>query len=47
MLGIDSRCARYAWSVLVVPALIGTLYIVRNTLFVFLVALMLAYLLYP
>jgi predicted PurR-regulated permease PerM len=47
MLGIDSRCVRYAWSVLLIPALIGTLYIVRHTLLVFLVALMLAYLLYP
>jgi predicted PurR-regulated permease PerM len=47
MLGIDSKSVRCAWSVLVVPALVCALYIVRRTLFVFVVALMLAYLLYP
>ena len=47
MLGIDSRAARYAWSALAAPLLVFLLYLVRHTLFVFVVALMFAYLLYP
>lgn len=47
MLGIDRRAARYAWSAALVLLLLAALYAVRHTLFVFVVALLFAYLLSP
>lgn len=47
MLGIEPRAARYAWTAALVLLLICTIYIVRVTLIVFVIALLFAYLLYP
>lgn len=47
MLGVDSRVARYAWSATAPAVMICTAYLLRRTLFVFVIALMFAYLLYP
>ena len=47
MLGIDPRAARYTWTAVRILLLIATVYFVRKTLFVFIVALLLAYLLSP
>lgn len=47
MLGIDRRAARYAWSAALVLLLLAAVYTVRKTLFVFVVALLFAYLLSP
>lgn len=47
MLGIDGRAARYTWSAAVILLLLGALYRIRTTLFVFIVALLVAYLLTP
>ena len=47
MLGIDSRAARYTWTAALVLLLFGVVYLMRDTIFVFLIALLLAYLLYP
>lgn len=47
MLGIDPRAARYTWTAVVILLLVAAVYLVRKTLFVFVVALLLAYLLAP
>jgi len=47
MLGIDAKAARATWTVGAILTLAWAVYMVRNTLFVFTIALMFAYLLYP
>jgi predicted PurR-regulated permease PerM len=47
MIGIDRRAARYTWTAVAILLLLGALYLCRKTLFVFIVALLLAYLLSP
>lgn len=47
MLGIDTRAARYAWTAALVVLALLTIYVIRETLIVFVIALLLAYLLYP
>lgn len=47
MLGINRRAAHYTWTVLLVTGLLYLLYQVRATLFVFILALLFAYLLSP
>jgi predicted PurR-regulated permease PerM len=47
MLGIDRRAARYAWSVAVTALGLILVYLIRKTLFVFVLALLFAYLLSP
>jgi predicted PurR-regulated permease PerM len=47
LLGIDPRAARYAWTAALVLLLFATIYIIRQTLLVFVIALLFAYLLYP
>jgi predicted PurR-regulated permease PerM len=47
MLGFEARVARYAWTVIGVLLLIGLVYLIRETLFIFIVALLFAYLLWP
>ena len=47
MLGIDLRAARATWTVILVALLCLTIYSIRRTLFLFIVALLFAYLLLP
>src|SRR5207237_147279 len=47
MLGIDRRTARITWTVVLILLLLGILYRIRETLLVFAIALLLAYLLWP
>jgi len=47
LLGIDPKAARYAWSAAAVLIFLFAIYIIRETLIVFVIALLLAYLLYP
>jgi predicted PurR-regulated permease PerM len=47
MFGIDDRIARYTWSVIAVLLGLGVLYRIRETLFVFIVAILFAVLLSP
>src|SRR5579875_87594 len=47
MIGIDHRAARYAWTVALLVLLLAILYRIFDTLFIFIVALLLAYLLWP
>src|SRR5215831_12257763 len=47
MLGIDRRAARYAWTVALTVLALCLIYLVRKTLFVFVLALLFAYLLSP
>ncbi len=47
MLGLDARAARWTWTAAMVLLAICLVYLIRQTLFVFVVALMFAYLLYP
>ena len=47
MLGMNSTAARYTWTAVSVLLLVALVYTVRSTLFVFIVALLFAYLLYP
>jgi predicted PurR-regulated permease PerM len=47
MLGIDARAARYTWTVALVLLLLWGVYLLRATLFLFIVALLFAYLLSP
>lgn len=47
MLGIDKKAARYTWSAAVVLLLLLCIYLIRDTIFIFVIALLLAYLLYP
>ena len=47
MLGIDPRAARAAWTVFLLALVVATAYMVRETLVVFMIALLFAYLLAP
>jgi len=47
MLGIDQRAARYAWTAALVVLALFLVYLLRRTLFIFVVALLFAYLLSP
>jgi predicted PurR-regulated permease PerM len=47
MLGIDRRAASYTWTAIAILLLVAVIYISRKTLFVFIVALLLAYLFSP
>ncbi len=47
MFGIDTRAARAVWTVVLMALVIATLYLVRGTLFIFIIAVLLAYLLAP
>jgi predicted PurR-regulated permease PerM len=47
LLGIDPKAARYTWTAAVVLLLLGAVYLIREALVVFVVALLIAYLLYP
>jgi predicted PurR-regulated permease PerM len=47
MLGIDRRAASYTWTAVAILLLVAIVYLTRKTLFVFIVALLLAYLLSP
>jgi predicted PurR-regulated permease PerM len=45
--GIDHRAARITWTVALTALLLALVYAIRSTLFLFIVALLFAYLLYP
>ncbi len=47
MLGIDRRAARYAWTAALVLVLLYLLFLLRTTVFVFILAVLFAYLLSP
>lgn len=47
MLGFDRKAARYTWTTVAVLALLWLIYQVRSTLFIFVLALLFAYLLTP
>jgi len=47
MLGFDRRAARYTWTAIAILLLLATVYLIRKTLLVFIVALLFAYLLAP
>jgi predicted PurR-regulated permease PerM len=47
MLGLDRRAARYAWTIVTIVLLVGLVYAVRTTLFVFTLAVLFAHLLSP
>ena len=47
MLGIDRKAARYTWTAAAVGMLLWLIYLVRSTLFVFVLAVLFAYLLSP
>ncbi len=47
MLGIDARAARAAWTAALVLLLLALVYVIRQTLLIFVIALLFAYLLYP
>ena len=47
LLGLDRDAARYTWTAVLVLVLVGLLYLIRETLFIFVVALLFAYLLWP
>jgi predicted PurR-regulated permease PerM len=47
MLGMDARLARNTWTIILVLLFVGFLYKVRASLFIFVVALLFAYLLWP
>lgn len=47
MLGLDDRIARYTWTVIAILLGLGIIYKIRDTLFIFIVALLFAYLLSP
>ena len=47
LLGIDARAARATWTAALVLLLLGAVYLIRQTLLVFVIALLFAYLLYP
>jgi predicted PurR-regulated permease PerM len=47
MLGLDRRAARATWTVAVILLLLGLIYMLRQTIFIFILALLLAYLLWP
>lgn len=47
MLGLDRRTASYTWTVVFILLLLRLAYLIRETLFIFVVALLFAYLLWP
>jgi len=47
MLGIDPKAARFTWTAALIVLVLATVYWIRETLLVFTIALMFAYLLYP
>ena len=47
MLGLDGRAARYTWTVVFILLLLRVVYLIREALFIFVVALLFAYLLWP
>jgi predicted PurR-regulated permease PerM len=47
LLGLDRNAARYTWTAVFILLLVGLLYRIRETLFIFVVALLFAYLLWP
>jgi predicted PurR-regulated permease PerM len=47
MLGVDSKAARYVWSAALVVLLLFLVYLARRTLFIFILAVLLAYLISP
>lgn len=47
MLGIDPKAARYTWTAALVLLALGVVYLIRQVLIVFVIALLIAYLLYP
>lgn len=47
MLGIDPKAARSTWTAALVLLLLGMVYLIREVLIVFIIALLFAYLLYP
>jgi len=47
MLGIDRKTAHVAWTVILIFVLVAIVYLIRETLLIFTVALLLAYLLWP
>ena len=47
MLGLDRKAARYAWTVVFILLLVRLVYLIRETLLIFVVALLFAYLLWP
>lgn len=47
MLGIDGRVARYTWTAAAILILLATVYLIRQSVFAFIVALLFAYLLSP
>jgi predicted PurR-regulated permease PerM len=47
LLGLEPKAARYTWTAAVVLLAMCVVYLIRGTLFIFAIALMFAYLLYP
>ena len=47
MLGLEPKSARYTWTAAIVLLSMCLVYLIRQTIFVFVIALMFAYLLYP
>ena len=47
MLGLDRGAARYTWTAVFILLAVGLLFLIRETLFIFVVALLFAYLLWP
>ncbi len=47
MLGLDQRAARYTWTAVLILLALYIAYLIRDTLFLFVVSLLFAYLLYP
>jgi predicted PurR-regulated permease PerM len=47
LLGLDPRAARWTWTAAIVLLLMCLVYLLRQTMFIFVIALMFAYLLYP
>jgi predicted PurR-regulated permease PerM len=47
VLGLDRRTASYTWTVIFILLLLRVVYLIRETLFIFVVALLFAYLLWP
>ncbi len=47
MLGVDSKAARYVWTAALVVLLLVLVYLARSTLFIFILAVLLAYLISP
>ncbi len=47
MLGLDRRAARYTWTVVFILLFVRIVYLIRETLFIFGVSLLFAYLLWP